>query len=86
MAKTLDELFNTMQSKEIIQQEKQSWGWFLKQAREVRTTSANIRGITARDVIKDKNVPKLTKIPTQIRGQGSIIGKLVLFQFGIVLK
>lgn len=81
MARTLEQVVTSLKGEKKEEQENQSWSWYLRKARELRQQATTQKDITPADIFKDGKIPKLTKIPTQIKGAGSIIGKLILFKY-----
>ncbi len=83
--KTLEQMVIDFSAKQKEIKTKGSWQWFKDQAQKLRTAASTIKPATTPTVIK--NEPQsLTKFPTVTQGQGTLIGKMILFQYDPKLK
>jgi hypothetical protein len=83
MAVSLSDLLQSYKDKRKAAAEKTSWEWFLNNAKSIRNVAGK-QGKTAQptDVLQDKAIKAAPKAAfTASKGTGSILGKMIMFQY-----
>lgn len=84
--KTIGSLLSSFSEGQAASKSNGSWSWYQGQVKNLRNVASSTNNLKAPDLIKDTEIPKLSKFPNQIKGQGSLIGKMILFQYDPKLK